>query len=90
MHHPFELYATDLLSGFFEFPDAARRSRRYLLSRSAEQRALFLSAHFPRSSAGGVTKVEIDITGLLPTNNNPTIRSGKCCRSAGAVLDHWS
>ena len=58
MHHPFELYATDLLSRFCEFPDAARRSRLYLLSRSAEQRALYLSAHFPRTSAGWVTKVE--------------------------------
>ncbi len=56
MHHPLELYDTDLVSSFCEFPEAARRSRRSLLERSAKDEALYLSAHFPLSSAGKVTK----------------------------------
>ena len=56
MHHPLELYDTDLVSSFCEFPEAARRSRRLLLKRSANDRVLYISAHFPLSSAGTVTK----------------------------------
>ena len=58
MHHPVELYDTTLISNFCEFPDAARRSRLQLLERSAMDEALFLSAHFPLSSAGWIKKVE--------------------------------
>jgi len=56
MHHPLELYDTDLVSTFCEFPEIARRSRRALLERSANDKVLYLSAHFPLSSAGRITK----------------------------------
>ncbi len=56
MHHPLELYDPDLVSSFCEFPDAARRSRRALLERAAEEKALFMTAHFPLSSAGEITR----------------------------------
>jgi len=57
MHHPLELYDLDLVSTFCEFPDAARRSRRALVQRSEEQKALYFSAHFPLSSAGRIARV---------------------------------
>lgn len=55
MHHPLELYKPELGSAFCEFPAAAKRSRRSLLHRSAESGALYLSSHFPLSSAGRVS-----------------------------------
>jgi glyoxylase-like metal-dependent hydrolase (beta-lactamase superfamily II) len=56
MHHPLELYDTELVSSFCEFPEIARRSRRALLERSEKDKVLYLSAHFPLSSAGRVSK----------------------------------
>jgi hypothetical protein len=56
MHHPLELYDLNLVSCFCEFPEAARRSRRILLERAAETSALYSTAHFPRSSAGRVSR----------------------------------
>jgi len=56
MHHPLELYDTELVSSFCEFPEIARRSRRALLERSENDGALYFSAHFPLSSAGRITK----------------------------------
>ena len=54
LHHPLEVYDTELISMFCEFPDAARRSRHLLLSRAAETKALYFSSHFPGSSAGSI------------------------------------
>lgn len=54
MHHLLEVYDPELVSMFCEFPDAARRSRREILERAAESRALYFSSHFPLSSAGYV------------------------------------
>lgn len=67
MHHPVELYDIDLVSVFCEFPDAARRSRRYLLERAVELDALYLSAHFPLSSAGRVTEKDGAFTWTFQT-----------------------
>jgi glyoxylase-like metal-dependent hydrolase (beta-lactamase superfamily II) len=58
MHHPLELYDIELVSSFCEFPDVARRSRRSLLEQSAKNQALYLSAHFPLSSAGRIRQDE--------------------------------
>ncbi len=54
LHHPFELYDTNLTSMFCEFPDAARASRRKLAARIADHRATFFSSHFPGSSVGNI------------------------------------
>lgn len=55
MHHPLEIHDLQLVSMFCEFPDAARRSRRRLLDRLVETKAVCFSSHFPLSSAGHVT-----------------------------------
>jgi glyoxylase-like metal-dependent hydrolase (beta-lactamase superfamily II) len=55
-HHPLEFYDTGLVSIFCEFPEAARRSRRALLERAVERKALYFGAHFPLSSAGKINK----------------------------------
>ena len=57
MHHPFELYEPDLVSIFCEFPDAARRSRRWLARHAAERKALYFSSHFPFTSVGTITEM---------------------------------
>ena len=57
MHHPFELYEPDLVSVFCEFPDAARRSRRWLARHAAERKALYFSSHFPFTSVGTITEI---------------------------------
>ncbi len=57
MHHPVELYDTTLVSLFCEFPAVTRRSRVALLERSVKDKALYISAHFPLSSAGWIRKV---------------------------------
>ena len=54
MHHPVEVYDPDLVSMFCEFPDAVRRSRRIVLERASETGALYVSSHFPHSSAGRI------------------------------------
>jgi glyoxylase-like metal-dependent hydrolase (beta-lactamase superfamily II) len=56
LHHPVELYDTDLVSAFCEFPEPARRSRLQLLEMAASSNALYFSAHFPLTSAGWITK----------------------------------
>ncbi|WP_174291680.1 hypothetical protein [Sphingomonas bacterium] len=53
-HHPLEVHDTDLISCFCESPAAVGRSRRALLKRAVERRAIFFSSHFPLSSAGRV------------------------------------
>jgi glyoxylase-like metal-dependent hydrolase (beta-lactamase superfamily II) len=57
MHHPFELYEPDLVSMFCEFPEAARRSRRWLARHVAERNAVYFSSHFPFTSVGRITKM---------------------------------
>lgn len=54
LHHPLEVYDTELISMFCEFPDATRRSRHLLLKRAVETEALYFSSHFPESSAGAI------------------------------------
>jgi glyoxylase-like metal-dependent hydrolase (beta-lactamase superfamily II) len=56
MHHPVEIYDPALLSSFCEFPEPARQSRRFLLESSAKEDCLYLSSHFPSSSAGRITR----------------------------------
>ena len=56
MHHPIEVYDTDLVSMFCEFPDAARRSRLKLLERAEASQALYFSSHFALSGAGHVRR----------------------------------
>ena len=56
VHHPIEMSNPELISMFCEFPDAARKSRRWLLDYVADSRALFFSSHFPASSVGHVTR----------------------------------
>ena len=73
MHHPFELYEPDLVSVFCEFPDAARRSRRWLARHAAERKAIYFSSHFPFTSVGTITETGenfgwefIDSSGIRP------------------------
>lgn len=54
MHNPIQVYFPHWNSVFCVLQDRARESRRWLLDYAAEHRALLLSAHFPRSSAGYV------------------------------------
>jgi hypothetical protein len=54
MHHPLELYEPDLVSVFCEFPEGARRSRRWLARHAAERNAVYFSSHFPSTSVGRI------------------------------------
>ena len=56
MHHPLEIYDPSLTSMFCEFPDAAVRSRRWLLNEVVETNALYFSSHFPVSSVGHIRR----------------------------------
>ena len=58
MHHPLEIYDPELVSMFCEFPDVARRSRRGLLERLVQTKAICFTSHFPLSSAGRITTGE--------------------------------
>ncbi len=55
MHTALQVARPDMNTVYCEFADEAQRSRRSLLSRAAETRALYLATHFPGSSAGFVT-----------------------------------
>jgi glyoxylase-like metal-dependent hydrolase (beta-lactamase superfamily II) len=55
-HHPVEVYDPDLVSVFCEFPDASRRSRRWLLDHAASTGSMMFSSHFPISSAGRISR----------------------------------
>jgi hypothetical protein len=48
----------DLVTTFCEFPEMARRSRRSLVTAVADDKTLYMSAHFPLSSAGRISRVE--------------------------------
>ncbi len=56
LHHPLEIYQSDLLSMFCEFPEAARRSRLWLLDHAVRNRATYFSSHFAGSSVGRITE----------------------------------
>jgi len=57
-HHPFEIYNPELVSMFCEFPEAARRSRRWLLEYVSKTKSLYFSSHFPASSAGRIIETD--------------------------------
>ena len=56
MHSPFQVYRPDLNTVFCEFQSDASRSRLKMLNRFADTGALYLSTHFPASSAGHITR----------------------------------
>jgi glyoxylase-like metal-dependent hydrolase (beta-lactamase superfamily II) len=56
LHHPFQVYRPDLNTVFCEFKDEAIASRAKMLNQFADTGALYLSTHFPGSSAGYVAR----------------------------------
>jgi glyoxylase-like metal-dependent hydrolase (beta-lactamase superfamily II) len=56
MHHPLQFVRPDWNSVFCEFPDAARKSRRWAMNHAAETNALVFTTHFTESSAGRVSR----------------------------------
>jgi glyoxylase-like metal-dependent hydrolase (beta-lactamase superfamily II) len=56
MHHPLQFVRPDWNSVFCEFPEAARKSRRWAMNHAAETRALVFTTHFAESSAGRVSR----------------------------------
>ncbi|HYY30438.1 MAG TPA: MBL fold metallo-hydrolase [Chthoniobacterales bacterium] len=61
-HHPLEIYRPDLATVFCEFPDAALRSRKWLLEFATETGATYFSSHFPVTSAGRITRRDREYT----------------------------
>jgi glyoxylase-like metal-dependent hydrolase (beta-lactamase superfamily II) len=57
IHHPVQFVRPDWNSVFCEFPDAARKARRWAMNHAAETNALVFTTHFAESSAGRVTRV---------------------------------
>jgi glyoxylase-like metal-dependent hydrolase (beta-lactamase superfamily II) len=55
MHHPLQFVRPDWNSAFCEFPDAARKSRRWAMNHAAETNALVFTTHFGESSVGRVS-----------------------------------
>lgn len=56
MHHPLQFVRPDWNSAFCEFPDAARKARRWAMNHAAETKAMVFTTHFGESSAGHVTR----------------------------------
>lgn len=56
MHHPVQVHEPQLSSVFCDFPDLAVCTRREVLLRVAQRRALYFSSHFPGSSVGKVER----------------------------------
>jgi glyoxylase-like metal-dependent hydrolase (beta-lactamase superfamily II) len=56
MHHPLQFMRPDWNSVFCEFPDAARKARRWAMNHAAETNALVFTTHFAESSAGRVSR----------------------------------
>jgi glyoxylase-like metal-dependent hydrolase (beta-lactamase superfamily II) len=54
MHHPLQFVRPDWNSVFCEFPDAARKARRWAMNHAAETNALVFTTHFAESSVGRV------------------------------------
>ncbi|WP_439400822.1 MBL fold metallo-hydrolase [Bradyrhizobium sp. DASA03068] len=56
MHHPLQVYEPSLNSCFCEFPEAATRSRAFVLEDAAERGATVFTTHFAQSSVGRVSR----------------------------------
>nr|WP_246563397.1 MBL fold metallo-hydrolase [Bradyrhizobium liaoningense] len=56
MHHPLQVYEPSLNSCFCEFPEAALRSRAFVLEDAAERGATVFTTHFAQSSAGRIDR----------------------------------
>ncbi|WP_369722156.1 MBL fold metallo-hydrolase [Bradyrhizobium sp. LLZ17] len=56
MHHPLQVYEPSLNSCFCEFPDAALRSRAFVLEDAAERGATVFTTHFAESSVGRIDR----------------------------------
>ncbi|MBH5366876.1 MBL fold metallo-hydrolase [Bradyrhizobium glycinis] len=56
MHHPLQVYEPSLNSCFCEFPEAALRSRGFVLEDAAERGATIFTTHFAQSSVGRVSR----------------------------------
>lgn len=56
MHHPVQVYEPSLNSCFCEFPEAASRSRAFILESAAESGATIFTSHFAQSSAGRISR----------------------------------
>ncbi len=56
MHSPMQFAQPDWNSVYCEFPDAARKARRWAADHAANTDALVLTTHFAGSSAGRVTR----------------------------------
>jgi glyoxylase-like metal-dependent hydrolase (beta-lactamase superfamily II) len=57
MHHPLQFVRPEWNSVFCEFPEAARKSRQWVMNHAAETNALVFTTHFAESSAGRVSRV---------------------------------
>jgi len=62
MHHPLQVYETDLTSCFCEFPQAAVTSRLAMLKHAADRGAVVFTSHFAETSAGHVSRAGDDFT----------------------------
>jgi glyoxylase-like metal-dependent hydrolase (beta-lactamase superfamily II) len=56
LHHPLQVARPDWNSVYCEFPEAARRSRRWAMDLAAETGALVFTTHFAESSAGRLSR----------------------------------
>ncbi|MCA1482095.1 MBL fold metallo-hydrolase, partial [Bradyrhizobium sp. IC4061] len=56
MHHPLQVYEPSLNSCFCEFPEAALRSRAFVLEGAAERGSTIFTTHFAQSSVGRVSR----------------------------------
>ena len=56
MHHPLQVYEPSLNSCFCEFPEAALRSRAFILEDAAETGATVFTTHFAQSSVGRIDR----------------------------------
>ncbi|UWU95997.1 MBL fold metallo-hydrolase [Bradyrhizobium sp. CB1015] len=56
MHHPLQVYEPSLNSCFCEFPEAALRSRAFVLEDAAERGAAIFTTHFAQSSVGRISR----------------------------------
>lgn len=56
MHHPVQVYQPDWSLVFSDSPVDGCKSRKWALSHMSDTGALVFSSHFPRSSAGRVTR----------------------------------
>ncbi len=55
-HHPVQIAAPRLNSTYCEFPEAARRSRQWMLNEAARSGSLLFTSHFAETSVGRVSR----------------------------------